>query len=82
MKRLILALVFAIIVTAFALQNNRPFAITLLVWRVPRLSAALVIISSVLFGVILGALLAWRERLRLGRLRETKPTPHAPGEPQ
>ena len=64
MKRLIIGLIFAILVAVFALQNDRPFAIHVLFWQFPRVSEALVIIGSVLLGVILGAVLAWRERLR------------------
>ena len=82
MKRLIVALVFAIFVAVFALQNNRPFAIKFLFWTFPRLSEALVIIASVLLGVILGALLAWREHLRQGRLKvEPDAVPSTPPPP-
>lgn len=69
MVRLILGLVFAILVAVFALENNRPFAIKFLFWTFPRLSEALVIIGSVLLGVVLGAVLTWREHLRRGRAK-------------
>ncbi|NMP22712.1 LapA family protein [Sulfobacillus harzensis] len=80
MKRLILGLVFAILVAIFALQNNRPFAIRFLFWQFPRISEALVIIASVLLGVILGAILAWRERLRRQNQSAgtVTPTSHGP----
>lgn len=64
MKRLIVGLVFAILVAIFALENNRPLTIKFLFWTFPRISEALVIIGSVLLGVVLGAVLAWREHRR------------------
>lgn len=81
MKRLILGLVFAILVAIFALQNNRPFAIRFLFWRFPRISEALVIIASVLLGVMLGAILAWRERMKRQNqnLGQTGEAPHPSG---
>ncbi len=79
MKRLILGLVFAILVAIFALENNHPLAIRFLFWRFPRISEALVIIASVLLGVILGAILAWRERIKRQNqsVAETRGAAHA-----
>lgn len=75
MIRLIIVLVFAVIVAIFALQNTETFAIKFLFWTFPQLSEALVIIGSVLFGVVLGAILVWRDRLRRLAQQEAPASP-------
>lgn len=67
MKRLIIALVFALLAGIFALQNHRPVQIHLYFWTFPRVSESLLIIASVLLGAVLGGSLAWREHLRQAR---------------
>lgn len=66
-KRLIIALVFALLAGIFALQNHRPVQIHLYFWTFPRVSESLLIIASVLLGAVLGGSLAWREHLRQTR---------------
>lgn len=63
-KRLIIALIFALLAGIFALQNHRPVQIHLYFWTFPRVSESLLIIASVLLGAVLGGSFAWREHLR------------------
>jgi putative membrane protein len=63
---LILALILALIVTIFAVQNNKPEDITFLAWTVEG-SLALILMITLAVGIIIGLLVstpAWFRRVR------------------
>ena len=63
---LILALILAIIVTIFAVQNNKPENITFLAWSIEG-SLALILMITFALGIIIGLLVstpAWIRRVR------------------
>ncbi len=88
MKRLIIALVFALLAGIFALQNQKPVQIHLYFWTFPRVSESLLIIASLLLGAVLGVSLAWREHLRRSHLVSVPAdtgavdTPSSPSKPE
>ena len=67
-----LALILALLVTIFAVQNNAVTTIKFLFWSVEG-SAALVLMITLVLGIIIGALLmapgSVRNRLRIHELR-------------
>lgn len=69
-----IALVLALVVTVFAVQNNQPITINFLFWSVEG-SLALVLMVTLVFGIVIGALLmvpgSIRNRLQVGGLRRT-----------
>ena len=71
LKYIVVAVV-AIAITAFALQNNTPTSVRFLVWHLPGVPLATIILVSVTLGVVLvGVPLLigrWRLRLRLRSL--------------
>lgn len=66
MRSSILALIFAVFITSFVLQNAGIITINLLFKRV-QTSLAIVIIVSVLIGVICTGIIAFFEQLKLNR---------------
>jgi putative membrane protein len=63
---LILALILALIVTIFAVQNNRPENITFLAWTIEG-SLALILMITFAVGIVIGLLVstpAWFRRVR------------------
>ena len=73
MRQFIVGLVIAILIAIFALQNSSLLRIHALFWTFPRISESLVILGSVLFGAILGAIFAFRERRSLRRKQPSTP---------
>lgn len=69
-----LALILALLVTIFAVQNNAVTTIKFLFWSVEG-SAALVLMITLFLGIIIGALLmtpgSVRNRLKVRELRRT-----------
>ncbi len=63
MAGLVLVLLIAILIAAFASVNSTPVSINLVLWRAPEVSLALVVLFSVLVGVILAALLGLTKNL-------------------
>lgn len=53
---MVLALLWALLVAIFAVQNSNPVPISFLFWRVPSISEALIILLSVLLGAVLALL--------------------------
>ncbi len=66
MRSTILALIFAVFITSFVLQNAGVITINLLFKRV-QTSLAIVIIVSVLIGVICTGIIAFFEQLKINR---------------
>lgn len=67
---LVLALVLALIVTVFAVQNNRPENITFLAWTIEG-SLALILMITFAAGIVIGLLVstpAWFRRVRQSTL--------------
>ncbi|MCY0881387.1 MAG: LapA family protein [Firmicutes bacterium] len=60
MGRLIIFLITAVLIAVFAVQNSTPVHISILFWTLPKVSQALIILSSVLLGAILAYILTWR----------------------
>jgi putative membrane protein len=63
---LVLALILALIVTIFAVQNNKPENITFLAWSIEG-SLALILMITFVLGIIIGLLVstpAWIRRVR------------------
>jgi uncharacterized integral membrane protein len=61
-------LVVAIITTAivvFAFQNGAPVSVRFLVWTVPEVSAAAVILLALVAGLVIAAIPLWIQRWRL-----------------
>lgn len=69
---LILALLLAILVTVFAIQNNAQIEVTFLFWKIDG-SLALVLMTTLAIGIIIGILVyipsAVRRRLQVGGLK-------------
>jgi uncharacterized integral membrane protein len=70
----ILALLLALLVTIFAVQNSVPILVTFLAWHVNG-SLALVLMLTLALGVLIGILLmtpaAVRRRLQAGEMKRT-----------
>jgi uncharacterized integral membrane protein len=70
----VLALVLALLVTVFAVQNNATIDVSFLFWGVAG-SLALVLMITLSLGILIGVLLmlpgAVRRRLELGELRRS-----------
>ena len=67
---LVLALILALIVTVFAVQNNKPEDITFLAWTVEG-SLALILMITFAVGIVIGLLVstpAWFRRVRQSTL--------------
>jgi putative membrane protein len=68
---LILSILIAIIIAAFATLNNAPVSVNLFLWQAPEISLALVVLISVLVGVIMAALFGFPQYLKnMQRIRE------------
>ncbi|MGI6604322.1 MAG: LapA family protein [Firmicutes bacterium] len=67
MSILVLALVCALLVAVFAVQNSVPVAVTFLTWRF-EMSLVLVILGSAALGAVAVFLLAMLRLMRQGRL--------------
>jgi uncharacterized integral membrane protein len=61
---LVVAIVSAAIVV-FAFQNPAPVSVRFLVWTVPEVSAAAVILLALLAGLVIAAIPLWIQRWRL-----------------
>jgi|GEM_PF-1845876 len=66
MRSSILALIFAVFITSFVLQNARIITISLL-FKSVQTSLAIVIIVSVLIGVICTGIIAFFEQIKINR---------------
>lgn len=68
---LILAIIIAIVIAAFASLNSAPVSVNLFFWQAPAISLALVVLFSVLVGVIIAALFGTPQYLKTQqRIRE------------
>lgn len=69
-----LALILALLVTIFAVQNNQPITISFLFWSIEG-SLALVLMITLVLGIAIGALLmapgSVRSRIQIGSLERT-----------
>lgn len=63
----VLALIFALLVAIFAIQNAGMVEINFLIWRFPRISLVLVILGSAAFGALFVFLLGLVKQLKLSR---------------
>jgi len=63
----LLALIFALLVAIFAIQNAGMVEINFLVWRFPQISLVLVILGSAAFGAIFVFLLGLVKQLKMSR---------------
>ncbi|ABB14208.1 LapA family protein [Carboxydothermus hydrogenoformans] len=66
----ILALIFAILITVFAFQNQTAVAINFLAWSLPEIPLVLVIFLSALAGVVTAILLGFGVYFKM--VREVK----------
>jgi uncharacterized integral membrane protein len=68
------ALILALLVTVFAVQNNQPITISFLFWSIEG-SLALVLMITLVFGIVIGVLLmapgSVRNRLQIGGLQRS-----------
>jgi uncharacterized integral membrane protein len=68
------ALILALLVTVFAVQNNQPITISFLFWSIEG-SLALVLMITLVFGIVIGVLLmapgSVRTRLQIGGLQRS-----------
>lgn len=68
----VVALILALLVTVFAVQNNQPITISFLFWSIDG-SLALVLMITLVLGIVIGVLLmapgSVRSRLRVGNLQ-------------
>jgi len=68
------ALILALLVTVFAVQNNQPITISFLFWSIEG-SLALVLMITLVLGIVIGVLLmapgSVRNRLQIGGLQRT-----------
>ncbi len=66
------ALILALLVTVFAVQNNQPITISFLFWSIDG-SLALVLMVTLVLGIVIGVLLmapgSVRSRLQVGNLQ-------------
>lgn len=65
MQNLIVALIIAIFITAFALLNSEPVSINLIVREINNVPLSLVILVSVLFGVIIAGALSLIDQTKI-----------------
>ncbi len=69
-----IALVLALLVTIFAVQNNQPITISFLFWSIEG-SLALVLMITLVMGIVIGVLLmapgSVRSRMQIGGLERT-----------
>lgn len=67
-----IALILALLVTVFAVQNNQPIAINFLFWSIEG-SLALVLMITLVLGIVVGVLLmapgSIRSRIQVGSLQ-------------
>jgi len=69
----LLALIFALLVAIFAIQNASMVEINFLTWRFPQISLVLVILGSAAFGALVVFLLGLVKQLRMVReIRDIK----------
>jgi len=70
----VVALILALLVTLFAVQNNQPITITFLFWSIDG-SLALVLMVTLVLGIVIGVLLmapgSFRNRLQVGGLQRS-----------
>jgi len=70
----VVALVLALLVTVFAVQNNQPITISFLFWSING-SLALVLMVTLVLGIVIGVLLmtpgSVRNRLQVGGLQRS-----------
>ena len=68
------ALILALLVTLFAVQNNQPITISFLFWSIEG-SLALVLMITLVLGIVIGVLLmapgSLRNRLQIGGLQRS-----------
>lgn len=73
MVSLVLGLLIAILIAAFASVNSTPVSINLIFWQAPAVPLALVVLISVLVGVVLAALLGISKNIStIGKKKETE----------
>ena len=70
----VVALILALLVTVFAVQNNQPITISFLFWSIEG-SLALVLMVTLVLGIVIGVLLmapgSVRSRLQIGGLQRS-----------
>ncbi len=70
----VVALILALLVTVFAVQNNQPITISFLFWSIDG-SLALVLMVTLVLGIVIGVLLmapgSVRSRLQVGGLQRS-----------
>ena len=70
----VIALILALLVTVFAVQNNQPITISFLFWSING-SLALVLMVTLVLGIVIGVLLmapgSVRNRLQVGGLQRS-----------
>lgn len=70
----VIALILALLVTVFAVQNNQPITISFLFWSIEG-SLALVLMVTLVLGIVIGVLLmapgSVRNRLQIGGLQRS-----------
>ncbi len=70
----VVALILALLVTVFAVQNNKPITISFLFWSIDG-SLALVLMITLVLGIVIGVLLmapgSVRGRLQVGGLQRS-----------
>jgi len=70
----VVALILALLVTVFAVQNNQPITISFLLWSIEG-SLALVLMVTLVLGIVIGVLLmapgSVRSRLQIGGLQRS-----------
>ena len=70
----VVALILALLVTVFAVQNNQPITISFLLWSIDG-SLALVLMITLVLGIVIGVLLmapgSVRGRLQIGGLQRS-----------
>ena len=84
---LILSILIAIIIAAFATLNNAPVSVNLFLWQAPKISLALVVLISVLVGVVIAALFGSPQYIKTAQQikeleKKTKELEGSPAQPE
>lgn len=77
-RNLLVFLFFALIVASFAIQNHQNLSIHFLLWTFPKTPLSLIVIVSLLFGALLGVLLALKEARKKRRASVPQPEQTTP----
>ena len=80
----VIVAILAVAIAVFTMQNTEQVTVSLLVWKIPQVPLALVVLFSVGLGIVLVGVPLWFERWRLrNRLRtiESLSVPHEGDKP-